>query len=102
MDSQEVYFNVKLEYFLFILDEEEDDEDEDEAASKAPQPLSSSDLIKLAEGDDDMVEDLELSDDDNWEVLSTLATYLQMLGVFPVFFALNFVLLVLYSINMCV
>lgn len=99
MDSQEVYFNVKLEYFLFILDEEEDDEDE--AASKAPQPLSSSDLIKLAEGDDDLVEDLELSDDDNWEVLSTLATYLQMLGVFPVLFALTFVLLNLYSINMC-
>uniref|UniRef100_A0A8C9X692 Nucleolar complex protein 2 homolog n=1 Tax=Sander lucioperca TaxID=283035 RepID=A0A8C9X692_SANLU len=33
-------------------------------ASKAPQPLSSSALIKLAEGDEDLVEDLELSDDD--------------------------------------
>uniref|UniRef100_A0A4W6CGD8 NOC2-like nucleolar associated transcriptional repressor n=1 Tax=Lates calcarifer TaxID=8187 RepID=A0A4W6CGD8_LATCA len=36
----------------------------DEKASKAPQPLSSSALIKLAEGDEDVVEDLELSDDD--------------------------------------
>ncbi|XP_045912100.1 nucleolar complex protein 2 homolog [Micropterus dolomieu] len=40
-----------------------DDEEEGEA-SKAPQPLSSSALIKLAEGDEDLVEDLELSDDD--------------------------------------
>lgn len=37
------------------------DDDEEE---KAPQPLSSSALIKLAEGDEDVVEDLELSDDD--------------------------------------
>ncbi|XP_068589995.1 nucleolar complex protein 2 homolog [Cebidichthys violaceus] len=43
-------------------DSDEDEGDED--ASKAPQPLSSSALIKLAEGDDDLVEDLELSDDD--------------------------------------
>ncbi|XP_071332052.1 nucleolar complex protein 2 homolog [Trachinotus anak] len=43
----------------------DDEEDEgDEKASKAPQPLSSSALIKLAEGDEDLVEDLELSDDD--------------------------------------
>ncbi|KAK2851284.1 hypothetical protein Q5P01_007560 [Channa striata] len=41
-----------------------DDDDDDEEASKAPQPLSSSALIKLAEGDEDLVEDLELSDDD--------------------------------------
>uniref|UniRef100_A0A8C9X437 Nucleolar complex protein 2 homolog n=1 Tax=Sander lucioperca TaxID=283035 RepID=A0A8C9X437_SANLU len=41
-----------------------DDENGDEKASKAPQPLSSSALIKLAEGDEDLVEDLELSDDD--------------------------------------
>lgn len=40
------------------------DDDEDEEGSKAPQPLSSSALIKLAEGDEDVVEDLELSDDD--------------------------------------
>ncbi|XP_075951177.1 nucleolar complex protein 2 homolog isoform X2 [Anarhichas minor] len=45
-------------------DEEGGDSDEDEEASKVPQPLSSSALIKLAEGDDDLVEDLELSDDD--------------------------------------
>ncbi|XP_051915719.1 nucleolar complex protein 2 homolog isoform X2 [Hippocampus zosterae] len=44
-------------------DEEEEDK-EDEKVSKAPQPLSSSALIKLAEGDEDVVEDLELSDDD--------------------------------------
>lgn len=55
---------------VFILDEE--DEEGDEKAfkapqllfSKAPEPLSSSALIKLAEGDEDVVEDLELSDDD--------------------------------------
>ncbi|KAF3696780.1 Nucleolar complex protein 2 -like protein [Channa argus] len=40
------------------------DDDDDEEACKAPQPLSSSDLIKLAEGDEDLIEDLELSDDD--------------------------------------
>ncbi|XP_032377984.1 nucleolar complex protein 2 homolog [Etheostoma spectabile] len=44
--------------------EDSDDEDGDEKASKAPQPLSSSALIKLAEGDEDLVEDLELSDED--------------------------------------
>ncbi|AWP09537.1 putative nucleolar complex protein 2 -like [Scophthalmus maximus] len=42
----------------------DDEDDEDEEGSKAPQPLSSSALIKLAEGDEDVVEDLELSDDD--------------------------------------
>ncbi|KAG7227092.1 hypothetical protein INR49_022439 [Caranx melampygus] len=42
-------------------DSDDDDEDDgDEKASKAPQPLSSSALIKLAEGDEDVVEDLEL------------------------------------------
>lgn len=46
--------------FFSILD----DEGGNEKASKAPQPLSSSALIKLAEGDEDLVEDLELSDDD--------------------------------------
>ncbi|KAK9515454.1 hypothetical protein VZT92_026100 [Zoarces viviparus] len=45
-------------------DEEGGDSDEDEETPKVPQPLSSSALIKLAEGDDDLVEDLELSDDD--------------------------------------
>ncbi|KAM7412096.1 hypothetical protein PAMA_021858 [Pampus argenteus] len=46
-------------------DDEDDDGDEgDEKASEAPQPLSSSALLKLAEGDKDMVVDLELSDDD--------------------------------------
>uniref|UniRef100_UPI0037E81662 nucleolar complex protein 2 homolog n=1 Tax=Semicossyphus pulcher TaxID=241346 RepID=UPI0037E81662 len=42
----------------------DDEEEGDEKASKAPQPLSSSALIKLAEGGEDLVEDLELSDDD--------------------------------------
>ncbi|KAI3357358.1 hypothetical protein L3Q82_015793 [Scortum barcoo] len=45
-------------------DGDSDDEDGNEKASKAPQPLSSSALIKLAEGEEDLVEDLELSDDD--------------------------------------
>lgn len=45
-------------------DDDEEEEEGDEKASKAPQPLSSSALIKLAEGDEDLVEDLELSDDD--------------------------------------
>ncbi|XP_040921991.1 nucleolar complex protein 2 homolog isoform X2 [Toxotes jaculatrix] len=45
-------------------DDDDDDDEGDEKASKAPQPLSSSALIKLAEGDEDLVEDLELSDDD--------------------------------------
>lgn len=44
--------------------EEEEEEEGDEKASKAPKPLSSSALIKLAEGDEDVVEDLELSDED--------------------------------------
>ncbi|CAJ1085389.1 nucleolar complex protein 2 homolog isoform X2 [Xyrichtys novacula] len=44
--------------------DEDEDEEEDEKASKAPRPLSSSALIKLAEGGEDVVEDLELSDDD--------------------------------------
>ncbi|XP_068161244.1 nucleolar complex protein 2 homolog [Antennarius striatus] len=43
---------------------DEEEEEEDEKASKAPQPLSSSALMKLAEGGEDVVEDLELSDDD--------------------------------------
>lgn len=41
------------------------DEEGSETASKAPRPLSSTDLIKLAEGGEDLVEDLELSDDDD-------------------------------------
>ncbi|XP_015236809.1 PREDICTED: nucleolar complex protein 2 homolog [Cyprinodon variegatus] len=44
--------------------DEDDDEEEDENASKAPQPLSSAALIKLAEGEEDVVEDLQLSDED--------------------------------------
>ncbi|XP_074536856.1 nucleolar complex protein 2 homolog isoform X2 [Halichoeres trimaculatus] len=45
-------------------DDDDDEEEGDEKASKAPQPLSSSALMKLAEGGEDVVEDLELSDDD--------------------------------------
>lgn len=40
------------------------EDDEDGQDSKAPNKLSSSDLMKLAEGGEDVVEDLELSDDD--------------------------------------
>uniref|UniRef100_A0A3B3CQR0 NOC2-like nucleolar associated transcriptional repressor n=1 Tax=Oryzias melastigma TaxID=30732 RepID=A0A3B3CQR0_ORYME len=46
----------------------DDDDDEKEGGgknkSKAPKPMSSADLIKLAEGQEDVVEDLQLSDDD--------------------------------------
>ncbi|KAM3618090.1 uncharacterized protein V6R79_015304 [Siganus canaliculatus] len=45
-------------------DDDDDEEEEEEKPSKAPQPLSSSALIKMAEGGEDLVEDLELSDDD--------------------------------------
>ncbi|XP_068454501.1 nucleolar complex protein 2 homolog [Clinocottus analis] len=44
--------------------DEDEDDDDDETASKAPQVLPSAALMKLAEGDEDLVEDLELSDDD--------------------------------------
>ncbi|XP_014891194.1 nucleolar complex protein 2 homolog [Poecilia latipinna] len=43
---------------------DDDDDEEDEEASTAPQPLSSAALIKLAEGEEDVVEDLQLSDED--------------------------------------
>lgn len=51
---------------VYISDDEDDggEEEGDKKASKAPQPLSSSALIKLAEGEEDVIEDLELSDDD--------------------------------------
>lgn len=52
----------KLKWFFFISDE---DEEGSKSASKTPCPLSSTDLIKLAEGGEDLVEDLELSDDDD-------------------------------------
>ncbi|CAI5647280.1 unnamed protein product [Oreochromis niloticus] len=45
-------------------DDDEEEEEGDKKASKTPQPLSSSALIKLAEGEEDVLEDLELSDDD--------------------------------------
>lgn len=60
MDTWEFIF--KLKWFFFISDE---DEEGSKSASKAPRPLSSTDLIKLAEGGEDLVEDLELSDDDD-------------------------------------
>ncbi|XP_057682824.1 nucleolar complex protein 2 homolog [Corythoichthys intestinalis] len=47
-----------------MSDEDSDEGEENEKASTAPQPLLPSALIKLAEGDEDVVEDLELSDDD--------------------------------------
>ncbi|XP_054636159.1 nucleolar complex protein 2 homolog [Dunckerocampus dactyliophorus] len=45
-------------------DSDEEEDIGDGKASKAPQPVSFSALVKLAEGDEDLVEDLELSDDD--------------------------------------
>lgn len=54
-----------LKCSVCILGDEDEDEDEDETASKAAQPLSSAALIKLAEGEEDVVEDLQLSDDDD-------------------------------------
>lgn len=56
-----MWLTVSIKCFFFSI---LDDEGGNEKASKAPQPLSSSALIKLAEGDEDLVEDLELSDDD--------------------------------------
>ncbi|KAM4609755.1 nucleolar complex protein 2 homolog [Polymixia lowei] len=47
-------------------EEEEDDDDDDyeDKPSKAPKQLSTSALKELAEGDEDLVEDLELSDEE--------------------------------------
>lgn len=59
-----MHFYAQCEVFVSFLDDDDEEEEGDEKASKAPQPLSSSALIKLAEGDEDLVEDLELSDDD--------------------------------------
>ena len=65
---------MTLKGFLFIPGDDisEDEENGDEKASKTPQPLSSDALIKLAEGDEDVVEDLQLSDDewDSWSLCS--------------------------------
>uniref|UniRef100_A0A8C9X4R9 Nucleolar complex protein 2 homolog n=1 Tax=Sander lucioperca TaxID=283035 RepID=A0A8C9X4R9_SANLU len=63
-DDGELKIKGKLRLTYAHSPIEIDDENGDEKASKAPQPLSSSALIKLAEGDEDLVEDLELSDDD--------------------------------------
>uniref|UniRef100_A0A3B4TWX8 NOC2-like nucleolar associated transcriptional repressor n=1 Tax=Seriola dumerili TaxID=41447 RepID=A0A3B4TWX8_SERDU len=64
-DDDDGGFKIKGESLLMLFPVCIPDDDEgDEKASKAPQPLSSSALIKLAEGDEDLVEDLELSDDD--------------------------------------
>lgn len=57
LDTCEV--SVRLVYIP-----DDDEEEGDKKASKTPQPLSSSALIKLAEGEEDVIEDLELSDDD--------------------------------------
>ncbi|XP_062315860.1 nucleolar complex protein 2 homolog [Osmerus eperlanus] len=45
--------------------EEEDDDDEEGQASKAPKQLSSKALMELAEGEEDLVEDLQLSDQED-------------------------------------
>uniref|UniRef100_A0A3Q4B366 Nucleolar complex protein 2 homolog n=1 Tax=Mola mola TaxID=94237 RepID=A0A3Q4B366_MOLML len=57
-DDDGLKLRGKLTLIFYSLHERE------EGTSKAPQPLSSSALIKLAEGGEDVVEDLELSDDD--------------------------------------
>ncbi|KAK5863438.1 hypothetical protein PBY51_000467 [Eleginops maclovinus] len=52
---------------LYDMSDDEDTEggdSDDEEATTVPEPLTSAALIKLAEGDEDLVEDLELSDDD--------------------------------------
>uniref|UniRef100_A0A8C6UBA4 NOC2-like nucleolar associated transcriptional repressor n=1 Tax=Neogobius melanostomus TaxID=47308 RepID=A0A8C6UBA4_9GOBI len=53
-----------LSFARFAGAENDEEGDEEDQASGAPQPLSSEALIKLAEGGEDVVEDLELSDDD--------------------------------------
>ncbi|XP_034065355.1 nucleolar complex protein 2 homolog [Gymnodraco acuticeps] len=45
-------------------DEGGDSDDDEELATTAPEPLTAAALTKLAEGDEDVVEDLQLSDDD--------------------------------------
>ncbi|XP_029911132.1 nucleolar complex protein 2 homolog [Myripristis murdjan] len=45
--------------------DEDEDEDEEGEPSQAPKQLSTSALKELADGDEDLVEDLELSDDDD-------------------------------------
>ncbi|KAL3064115.1 hypothetical protein OYC64_000408 [Pagothenia borchgrevinki] len=49
-----------------MSDDEEggDSDDDEELATTAPEPLTAAALTKLAEGDEDVVEDLQLSDDD--------------------------------------
>lgn len=64
MGTLEGFFSFLFSFFyecFFIISDEEGSE----TASKAPRALSSTDLIKLAEGGEDLVEDLELSDDDD-------------------------------------
>lgn len=58
MNTRQKQLNCIETFSLRVTD------DDDDAASRGPQPMSSSALIKLAEGDEDVVEDLELSDDD--------------------------------------
>ncbi|KAM4571789.1 nucleolar complex protein 2 homolog isoform 2-T2 [Fundulus diaphanus] len=63
-DEDEVLSDSSAEEGESGNEEDDNDEEEDETASKAPQPLSSAALIKLAEGEEDVVEDLQLSDED--------------------------------------
>lgn len=53
---------------------DDDEEGGGKNKSKAPKPMSSADLIKLAEGQEDVVEDLQLSDDEwgSWSLCVTL------------------------------
>ncbi|XP_071369940.1 nucleolar complex protein 2 homolog isoform X1 [Centroberyx affinis] len=46
-------------------DSDDEEEEEEDKPSKAPKQLSTSALKELAEGDEDLVEDLELSDDED-------------------------------------
>lgn len=62
-----VSFSVSELVLIFFTDgSEEAEEKASGSKSKAPKQVSSMELQELAEGDEDMVEDLELSDQDWW------------------------------------
>ncbi|XP_029974245.1 nucleolar complex protein 2 homolog [Salarias fasciatus] len=54
----------ELEDLSDVSDDGEGGESDEDGDAAAPQPLSSAALMKLAQGDEDVVEDLQLSDDD--------------------------------------
>ena len=62
------HVNLLLTWFP-LLDagdgEDGDDDEEERQAAKAPKQLSSKALMELAEGEEDLVEDLQLSDQED-------------------------------------